>query len=111
MNNRPSGSAPLFKGRHFDSSIIIPCVRWFITYKSSYRDLREMMAERGIDLAHTTILRWVQRYVSELKRSGIASPVQLAPPGGSMRLTSAFAVNGSIFIGRLISMRTRLTFG
>ncbi len=45
-------SAKLFKGRHFDSSIIILCVRCYITYKLSYRDLRDMMAERGINLAH-----------------------------------------------------------
>src|SRR5215216_1664979 len=55
-----SGPSSLFKRRHFDSSILILCVRWYITYKLSYRDLRDMMAERGIDLAHTTILRWVQ---------------------------------------------------
>lgn len=52
MNNSPCGSASPFKGRHVDSSIIILCVRWYITYKLSYRDLRDMMAERGIDLAH-----------------------------------------------------------
>jgi transposase-like protein len=39
-----------------------------ITYKLSYRDLREMMAERGVSLAHTTILRWVQRYVPEFEK-------------------------------------------
>lgn len=55
-------------GRHFDSSIIILCVRWYITHKLSYRDLREMMAERGVSLAHTTILRWVQRYVPEFEK-------------------------------------------
>jgi transposase-like protein len=58
----------LFKGRHFDSSIIILCVRWYITYKLSYRDLRDMMAERGVPLAHTTILRWLQRYVPEFEK-------------------------------------------
>jgi len=44
----------LFKGRHFDHSIIILCIRWYITYKLSYRDLVEMMAEiaiSGIELA------------------------------------------------------------
>src|SRR5229473_6454692 len=56
-------SKALFKRRHFDGEIIILCVRWYITYKLSYRDLRAMMAERGIDVAHTTIMRWVQRYV------------------------------------------------
>jgi len=55
METTASGSQPLFSGRHFDPSIIILCVRWYITYKLSYRDLRDMMAERGVDLAHTTI--------------------------------------------------------
>jgi transposase-like protein len=58
----------LFKGRHFDSSIIILCLRWYITYKLNYHDLRNMMAERGIDLAHTTILRLAQRYVPEFDK-------------------------------------------
>ena len=46
-------SAILFRRRHFDREIIILCVRWYITYKLSYRDLRAMMAERGIALAAT----------------------------------------------------------
>ena len=46
----------LFKGRHFD--LIILCVRWYLRFKLSFRDLVEMMAERGISLAHTTIMRW-----------------------------------------------------
>lgn len=52
----------LFKRCHFDSSIIILCVRWYLTYKLSYRDLVAIMAERNVDVAYTTILRWVQRY-------------------------------------------------
>ena len=47
----------LFKGRHFDQEIIVLCVRWYLSYKLSYRDLVAMMGERGIGLAHTTILR------------------------------------------------------
>jgi transposase-like protein len=43
-------------------------VRWYITYKLSYRDLKHIMAEGGIDLAHTTILRCVQRYVPEFEK-------------------------------------------
>jgi transposase-like protein len=59
----------LFAGRHFDREVIILCVRWYLRYKLSFRDLVEMMAERGLTLAHTTILRWVQRYAPEfLKR-------------------------------------------
>src|SRR5262249_13676898 len=43
-------------------------VRWYVTYKLSYRDLVAMMGERGIDVAHTTILRWVQHYTPEFQK-------------------------------------------
>jgi transposase-like protein len=55
----------LFAGRHFDRVVIILCVRWYLRCKLSFRDLVEMMAERGLNLAHTTILRWVRRYTPE----------------------------------------------
>ncbi|BCG05206.1 hypothetical protein PPGU19_097740 (plasmid) [Paraburkholderia sp. PGU19] len=55
----------LFAGRHFDRDVIILCVRWYLRYKLSLRDLVEMMAEQGLSLAHTTILRWVKRYTPE----------------------------------------------
>ena len=55
----------LFKGRHFDRDVIIVCVRWYLRDKLSFRDLVEMMAEREISLAHTTIMRWTQRYVPQ----------------------------------------------
>lgn len=58
----------LFKGRHFEREIIVLCVRWYLRYKLSLRDLVEMMAERGLELAHTTILRWVQRFVPEFEK-------------------------------------------
>ena len=40
----------LFKGRHFDREVVILCVRWYLRFKLSYRDLVEMMAERGLSL-------------------------------------------------------------
>ena len=58
----------LFKGRHFDQGIIVLCVRWYLRYKLSFRDLAEMMAERGLSLAHTTIMRWIQCYVPEFEK-------------------------------------------
>src|SRR6202049_1446640 len=58
----------LFKGRHFTQEIGVICVRWYLSYKLSYRDLVSMMNERGIDLAHTTILRWVQHYSPEFEK-------------------------------------------
>jgi transposase-like protein len=55
----------LFAGRHFERDVIILCVRWYPRHKLSLRDLVEMTAERGLSLAHTTILRWVKRYTPE----------------------------------------------
>ena len=63
-----ASTSDLFKGRHFEQEIIILCVRWYLRYKLSYRDLVEMMAERGLPIAHTTILRWVQRYAPEFDK-------------------------------------------
>src|SRR5260221_10330903 len=58
----------LFEGRHFDREVIILCVRWYLRFKLSLRDLVEMMAERGLSMAHTTIMRWVQRYAPEFEK-------------------------------------------
>jgi transposase-like protein len=56
----------VFKGRHFDRSVILLCVRWYLAYNLSLRNLEEMMAERGIGVDHTTVHRWVVRYSPEL---------------------------------------------
>src|ERR1700737_5402179 len=60
--------AELFEGRHFDREVIILCVRWYLRFKLSLRDLVEMMAERGRSMAHTTIMRWGQRYAPEFEK-------------------------------------------
>ena len=56
----PTSALDLSTGRHFDQEIIVLCIGWYLTFKLSSRDLVQMMAGRGIALAHTTILRWVQ---------------------------------------------------
>jgi len=58
----------MYRQRAFDAEVIQLCVRWYITYRLSYRDLVEMMAERGVEVAHSTILRWVTRYVPEFEK-------------------------------------------
>ena len=58
----------LFKWRHYESEIILLCVRWYLRYALSYRDLEEMMRERGLSVDHTTIYRWVQAYAPELEK-------------------------------------------
>jgi putative transposase len=56
----------MFKGRQFDRSVILLCVRWYLAYSLSLRDLEEMMAERAISVDHATVGRWVVRYSPEL---------------------------------------------
>ncbi len=56
------------KWRHFQAEIILLCVRWYPRYAWSYRNLEEMMVERGLRVDHTTIYRWVQQYTPELEK-------------------------------------------
>jgi transposase-like protein len=74
---KPIARDAMYRRRVFDAQLIELCVRWYITYRLSYRDLVEMMAERGIHVAHTTIFRWVLRYVPEYEKRWVrfARPV------------------------------------
>lgn len=53
---------------HFDQDVIVLCVRWYVSYRLSYRDLSELMAERGMSVSPSTIYRWVQRFVPEFEK-------------------------------------------
>lgn len=55
-----------FLHKQFESEIILLLVRWYLKYSLSYRDLVEMMEERGLHMAHTTIMRWVHEFGPEL---------------------------------------------
>jgi len=57
-----------FKWRHFRGELILGCVRWYCKYGISYRDLEEMMLERGLDVDHTTFYRWVQHYAPKMEK-------------------------------------------
>jgi transposase-like protein len=58
----------LFRGRHFQDHLIVLCVRWYLRYCLTLRDLEELMAERGLSVDHSTIARWVLRYAPELNK-------------------------------------------
>ena len=58
----------LFRRRHFEDVIILLCGRWYLRYSLTYRDLEEIMAERGLSIDHVTIWRWVQRYAPILNQ-------------------------------------------
>ena len=62
------GSVSDFKGRHFEGEIVLWAVRWYCRYGVSYRDLEQMMGERGVAVDHSTIYRWVQKCAPEIER-------------------------------------------
>ena len=57
----------IFKWRHFAPEIILCAVRWYLRYSLSYREVEELLVERGLEIDHTTVWRWVQRYAPELE--------------------------------------------
>jgi transposase, IS6 family len=83
QKNRPA----LFRGRHFQDQIIILCVRWYLRYCLTYRDLEELMAERGLSVDHSTIARWVLRYAPELHQR---LRRELRPPNRSWRVDETY---------------------
>src|ERR1700687_2364986 len=63
----PSVSA-LFKWGPFEPEVILLAVGWYLRFSLSYRDVEELLAERGLLVDHVTVWRWVQRYAPELER-------------------------------------------
>lgn len=57
-----------FEWRHFAGEVILWAERWYCRYGVSYRDLEEVLEERGVEVDHTTLYRWVQRYAPELEK-------------------------------------------
>ena len=79
--------AALFRGRHFEDHVIVLCLRWYLRYCMTLRDLEEIMAERGLSVDHSTIGRWVLRYAPELYKR-IRREVR--PPNRSWRVDETF---------------------
>ena len=57
-----------FKWKHYEGEIILLNVRWYLKYSVSYGNLEEMMAERGVEVDHTKIIRWVHQYSPESEK-------------------------------------------
>ena len=57
-----------FKGRQFTAEVILWAVRWYLMFPISYRDLELMLLDRGVEVDHTTIFRWIQAYAVELEK-------------------------------------------
>jgi len=63
-----AGKKNPFKGRQFTAEIILWAVRWYLRFPISYRDLECMPSDHGVQVDHTTLLRWIQAYAPELDK-------------------------------------------
>jgi transposase-like protein len=100
----------LFRGRHFQDHIIVLCVRWYLRYCLTLRDLEEMMAERGLEVDHSTIGRWVLRKPPNCTNGFAAIPEIPTVRGEWTKPTSASLGNGPIYIGPWISTGETIDF-
>ena len=76
-----------FKGSHFEQEIILWGVRWYIAYPISYRQLEEMMQERGVSVDHSTLHRWVVKYAPAIEKQFRA---RKRPVGSSWRMDETY---------------------
>ena len=87
MAHRKTQRNSLFAGRWFEDDIILLCLRWYFRFKLSYRDLVAILAERGLPISHTTILRWVVHYAETCEKRWRRFE---RPVGGSWRVDETF---------------------
>jgi putative transposase len=73
----------VFKGSHFEQDVIRWGVRWYVAHPVSYRQVEEMMGERGVEVDHSTLRHWVLKYVPALEKAFLA---RKRPVAGSLRL-------------------------
>jgi hypothetical protein len=76
-----------FKGSHFEREVILWGVRWYVAYPISYRQLEEIMRERGVEFDHATLNRWVLRYVALLDEQ---FRIRKRPVGSSWRMDETY---------------------
>ena len=81
------GLGNCFKGRQFTAEAILWAVRWYLMFPVSYRDLELMLLDRGVEVDHTTIFRWIQAYAAELE----GEPARIcAMSNGSWRVDETY---------------------
>ena len=78
----------IYKGRHFSKEVIVIAVRWYVAYALSYRDIEELMDERGLKVDHSTLQRWVERYAPEYEKRFRAK--NKVPTGSSWRMDETY---------------------
>jgi putative transposase len=76
-----------FKRSHFERDVILWGVRWYVAYPISYRQIEEMTGERGVEVDHSTLNRWVLNYMPALEKAFLA---RKRPVGRSWRLDETY---------------------
>ena len=77
----------LFKWRQFEPEVILLAVSWYLRFSLSYRDVEELLGERGLSVDHVTVWRWVQRYAPEIQRR---LRTRLRPTNDSWRVDETY---------------------
>ncbi len=111
-------TARAFRGFRFPAEVVLWAVRWYLQFPVSYRDLEHMLADRGVQVDHVTLYRWVQRFTAgssasrRNSRSGCGGTFDpAADRGTSMKPTSGSAVRGAPWTGRSTAPARRSTSG
>ena len=89
----------LFKWRQFEPEVILLAVGWYLRFSLSYRDVEELLAERGLRADHVTVWRWVQRYGPEMEQR---LRRRLKPTNDSWRVDETYVrlrASGCIYTG------------
>jgi hypothetical protein len=89
----------LFKWRQFEPEVILLAVGWYLRFSLSYRDVEELLAERGLRADHVTVWRWVQRYARNCNDVCAQDSIQPTIVGEWMRPTSGLRASGCIYTG------------
>ena len=76
-----------FKGYNYPKEVILKAVRWYLAYGLSYRDIEELLVERGISVDHSTINRWVLRFAPMLEAE---FQKRKRRPSGSVRMDETY---------------------
>jgi IS6 family transposase len=101
-----------FKGRHYEAMLILQAVSWYLRYPLSYRDIEELFLERGLEVDHSTLNRWVLAYAPLIERR---LRTFRKPHCGSIRVDETYikalrsGANGAISTGPSISTARRST--
>src|SRR5438046_8527421 len=96
-----------FAGFRFPPDVIVLAVRWYLRFGLSYRDVEELLAERGIEVDHVTVYRWVLRFAPLLADAARPAGTPSATAGRSMRPTSRWLGSGATSTERAGRRRSR----